>query len=63
MSAELRGEAFLLHILDGSFTPKQVDGHSRRQEALMLLPLQRLKEKNDDVKKSLMRLYDADQIL
>ena len=48
VSAELGGEALLLHIFDGSFTPEQVDGHTRRQEPLMLLPLQRLKEEKAD---------------
>lgn len=44
VSAELGGETLLLHIFDGCFSPEQVDGHTGRQEALMLLPLQRLKE-------------------
>lgn len=48
VSAKLGGEALLLHIFNGSFTPEQVDSHTRRQEALMLLPLQRLKEANED---------------
>lgn len=44
VSAELGGESFLLHIFDGSFTSEQINGHTRRQETLMLLPLQRLEE-------------------
>lgn len=44
VSAELGGETLLLHVFNGSFTSEQVDGHAGRQEALMLLPLQRLKE-------------------
>lgn len=48
VSAELGGEALLLHIFNGSFTPEQVDSHTRRQETLMLLPLQRLREENVD---------------
>lgn len=48
MPAELRGEALLLHVLDGRFASEQVDGHTRRQEALMLLPLQRLEEGEGD---------------
>lgn len=49
MSAELGGESLLLHVLDGSFTSEQVDGHTRRQETLVLLPLQRLKEEETNV--------------
>lgn len=48
LPAELGGEALLLNIFNGSFTPEQIDSHARRQEALMLLPLQRLKEENED---------------
>lgn len=48
LSAELGGETLLLHILDGSFTPEQVDSGTRREETLMLLPLQRLKKKPVD---------------
>lgn len=48
VSAQLGGEALLLHIFNCSFTPEQIDSHTRRQEALMLLPLQRLKEENVD---------------
>lgn len=48
LSAELGGETLLLHILHGSFTPEQVDGGTRREETLMLLPLQRLKNKPVD---------------
>lgn len=48
VSAELGGETLLLHIFYCSFTPEQVDSHTRRQEALMLLPLQRLKEETVD---------------
>lgn len=47
VSAELGGESLLLHVLDGSFTSEQVDGHTRRQETLVLLPLQRLKEEEE----------------
>ncbi len=56
VSAELGGETFLLHIFNCSFTPEQVNSHTRRQEALMLLPLQRLEEKDADSgqKKSLL---------
>lgn len=49
VSAELGGETLLLHIFNSSFTPEQIDGHTRRQKTLMLLPLQRLKkEKKTD---------------
>lgn len=44
VSVELGGETFLLHIFNCSFTSEQVDSHTRRQETLMLLPLQRLEE-------------------
>lgn len=44
LSAEQRGETLLLHVFHSSFTPEQVDGHAGRQEALMLLPLQGLKD-------------------
>lgn len=49
VSAELGGETLFLHIFNSSFTPEQIDGHTRRQKTLMLLPLQRLKkEKKTD---------------
>lgn len=48
LSAELGGETLLLHILNGSFTPEQVDSGTRREETLMLLPLQRLENKPAD---------------
>lgn len=44
VSAELGGETFLLHIFNRSFTSEQVNSRTRRQETLMLLPLQRLEE-------------------
>ncbi|KAG9333584.1 hypothetical protein JZ751_011321 [Albula glossodonta] len=40
VSAELSGEALLLHILHGGFAPEQIDGHPGGKEALVLLPLQ-----------------------
>lgn len=40
--AELGGEALFLQVLHHGFAPKQVDGHPRGQETLVLLPLQRL---------------------
>lgn len=48
LSAELGGETLLLHILNGSFAPEQVDSGARREETLMLLPLQRLENKPAD---------------
>lgn len=45
LSAELGGEALLLHVFDGSFAPEQVDRGSWWEETLMLLPLQRLEDK------------------
>lgn len=44
LSAEQRRETLLLYVFHSSFTPEQVDGHTRRQETLMLLPLQGLKD-------------------
>lgn len=43
--AQLSRESLLLYILDCSFASEQIDGHTRRQESLMLLPLQRLSER------------------
>ena len=48
LPAELGGETLLLHILNGSFPPEQVDSGSGREETLMLLPLQRLNNKPVD---------------
>lgn len=45
LSAELGGETLLFHVFDGGFAPEQVDSGTWREEPLMLLPLQGLKNR------------------
>lgn len=45
MPAQLRGKLFFLHIFDSCFASKQIYGHTRRKQSLVLLPLQRLWKK------------------
>ena len=41
---KLGGEALLLHVLHSSLAPEQINGHTRGEETLVLLPLQGLVE-------------------
>lgn len=46
--AQLGGEALFLQVFHHGFAPEQIDGHPWGQEALVLLPLQRLEESDKD---------------
>lgn len=49
VSGQLCGESLLLYILHSCFTSEQINGHTRRQKTLMLLPLQRLQREKQTI--------------